>query len=113
MELWLQKSLEFISTSYVRGITISNAIIVLDEFQNMSGHEIDSLVTRMGDNCKIILCGDTQQSDLIKDKLQHNRILDIFREMREDFKFVEFGVRDIVRSGIVKRYLTTKYKMGV
>jgi phosphate starvation-inducible protein PhoH len=110
-KLKIQKSLEFISTSYVRGITIDNAIIVVDEFQNMSAHEIDSIATRVGKHCKLVLCGDTKQSDLHGDKSEHKQSLDIFRHM-DNIRFVEFGIEDIVRSGFVKHYLTIKHKLG-
>ena len=110
-KLKAQKSLEFISTSYVRGITIDNAIIVVDEFSNMNLHELDSVITRIGTNSKIIFCGDTKQSDLHNDKLEHTKFLKILGNMGE-FKFVEFGIDDIVRSKLVKSYLVAKYKLG-
>jgi predicted ribonuclease YlaK len=106
-----QKSLEFISTSFVRGITIDNAIIVVDEFSNLNFHENDSIVTRAGNNCKIIFCGDTKQSDLHGDRLEHVKFLEILNEMKM-FKIIRFGVDDIVRSGIVRQYLITKEKLG-
>jgi predicted ribonuclease YlaK len=106
-----QKSLEFISTSFVRGITIDNAIIVVDEFSNLNFHENDSLITRVGNNCKIIFCGDTKQSDLHGDKHEHIKFLEILNEMKM-FRIIRFGVDDIVRSGIVKNYLITKEKLG-
>jgi predicted ribonuclease YlaK len=110
-KLKTQKSLEFISTSFVRGITINNAVIIIDEFQNMTAHELDSVITRVGTNSKLILCGDTKQSDLDGDKYEHKTTLDIFRQM-ESVRFVEFGTQDIVRSGFVKQYLITKERMG-
>ena len=106
-----QKSLEFISTSFVRGITIDNAIIVVDEFQNCSMQELDSIVTRVGQNCKIVFCGDTKQTDLDRDKHEHIKFLEILNEMKM-FKIIRFGVGDIVRSGIVRSYLITKEKLG-
>lgn len=111
-KLKAQKSLEFISTSFVRGITIDNAIIVVDEFQNMSAQEIESVLTRLGDNSRLILCGDTRQSDLRdNDKLEHTQALDILRHM-DGVRFVDFSIEDIVRSGFVKNYLITKYELG-
>ena len=110
-KLKAQKSLEFISTSYVRGITIDNAIIVVDECSNMNLHELDSVITRIGTNSKIIFCGDTRQSDLHNDKLEHTKFLKILANMGE-FRFVEFGIDDIVRSKLVKSYLISKYKLG-
>lgn len=100
------KRIEFISTSYVRGITLENCFIIVDEFQNMNFHELDSIITRVGNNSKIFFCGDVEQSDLpdsgIKDFLK------ILRKM-PDFDIVEFGVEHIVRSALVKNYLTVKY----
>jgi predicted ribonuclease YlaK len=110
-KLKTQKSIEFMSTSFIRGITIHNAIFVVDEMQNLPMHELDSVFTRLGDNCKIIFCGDTPQSDLQKDKLEHIKFLNILSNMTA-FKFVKFGVDDIVRNPLVKEYLTTKYRMG-
>ncbi len=110
-KLKAQKSLEFISTSFVRGITIDNAIIVVDEFQNMSAHELDSIITRVGDNCKIIFCGDTRQSDLHNDKLEHTKFLNVLDAM-DAFRTIEFNVEDIIRSGLVREYLTVKDKLG-
>ena len=110
-KLKAQKSLEFISTSFVRGITIDNAIIVVDEFQNMTVHELDSIITRVGDNCKIVFCGDTRQSDLHNDKLEHVGFLKILDAM-DMFRCIQFGVEDIVRSPMVKQYLTIKDRLG-
>jgi phosphate starvation-inducible PhoH-like protein len=110
-KLKAQKSLEFISTSFVRGITIDDAVIVVDEFQNMTAHELDSVITRVGKNCKLILCGDTRQSDLHSDKYEHKKILDVFHQMHS-IGFVEFGIEDIVRSGFVREYLTVKSELG-
>jgi phosphate starvation-inducible PhoH-like protein/PhoH-like ATPase len=110
-KLKVQKSLEFISTSFVRGITIENAIIVVDEFSNLTFHELDSIITRVGQNCKIIFCGDTKQSDLDRDKHEHVRFLEILDRMGV-FEIIRFGVDDIVRSGMVRSYLITKENLG-
>lgn len=106
-KLKAQKSLEFISTSFVRGITIDDSIIVVDEFQNMTAHELDSIITRVGNNCKIIFCGDTRQSDLHNDKLEHVNFLKILNSL-DCFRSIEFGIDDIVRSGLVKSYLIAR-----
>jgi phosphate starvation-inducible PhoH-like protein/PhoH-like ATPase len=110
-KLKVQKSLEFISTSFVRGITIENAVVVVDEFQNMSFQELDSIITRVGQNCKIIFCGDTRQSDLDRDKHQHVRFLEILDRMGV-FEIIRFGVDDIVRSSMVRSYLLAKENLG-
>jgi predicted ribonuclease YlaK len=105
-----QGSIEFISTSYVRGITIDNAVIVVDEFSNLSSHELDSIITRAGENCRIVFAGDTKQSDLMNDKYEHVNFLKILQSMKS-FGIVNFGVEDIVRSGLVKEYLIAKDKL--
>lgn len=102
------KSIEFISTSYVRGVTLENCFIIVDEFQNMTFHELDSIVTRVGNNTRIAFCGDIDQSDLEDNGLEH--FMKIIRKMPE-FDIIEFGVEHIVRSALVKNYLTLKHKM--
>ena len=109
-----QDALEFISTSFIRGITISNAIIIIDEMQNLNFHELDSVITRLGDNCRIILCGDYFQSDFEKDRDKDgiNIFLDIIDRMKK-FEVIEFGWEDIVRSDLVRDYIMTKQFMGI
>jgi predicted ribonuclease YlaK len=111
-KLKAQKSLEFISTSYVRGITIDNAIILVDELENLTFHEASSIITRIGKNCKIIFCGDTRQSDLSQnDKFEHKKFLEVLNIMKE-FSTVTFGIDDIVRSSLVKNFLIAQDKLG-
>lgn len=109
-----QGTLSFWSTSFIRGITLDNCIIIVDEMQNLSSHELDSIITRVGNNSKIMFCGDTNQSDLIKQTERNgiNLFLKIIKEM-PSFDFVEFGINDIVRSGLVKQYLTKKYELKI
>lgn len=107
-----QGSLDFISTSYIRGTTIHDAVLVIDEFSNLNFHELCSIITRVGNNCKIIFCGDTKQSDLHGDKSEHLDFLRILNLMAQ-FKIVNFGVEDIVRSGLVKEFLIAKEKLGL
>lgn len=102
------KKIDFITTSYVRGVTLENCFIIVDEFQNMSFHELDSVVTRVGNNSKITFCGDIDQSDLDDNGLEY--FMKIIRKMPE-FDIIEFGVEHIVRSALVKSYLTLKHKM--
>lgn len=105
-------SFEFISTSYLRGITLDNAIIVIDEVQNMTMHEIDSILTRVGENSKVIVCGDFNQNDLSigykKQQSGMDDMVDILRKMKS-FELIEFNIEDIVRSGFVREYLLAKY----
>jgi phosphate starvation-inducible protein PhoH len=102
---------EFKTTSFIRGTTISDAVIIVDEIQNLSFHELDSIITRVGNNCKIIFCGDFNQADLAKNGMK--KFLDILKSMPE-FDLIEFGIQDIVRSGLVKNYLIAKehYESG-
>ena len=104
-----QETIKFWSTSFLRGTTIDNSIIIVDEFQNLNFHELDSIITRVGENCKIMFCGDGTQSDLIKTN-ERNGIVDFLKILRRmpSFDIIEFDLNDIVRSGIVKEYLLAK-----
>ena len=94
-------TVQFMSTSFIRGMTISNAIVVLDEMQNLTFHELDSIITRVGQNCKFIMCGDYYQSDFTKetDKTGILKFLSIIEQLK-NFTVVEFGWEDIVRSDL-------------
>jgi len=104
-----QGTISFWSTSFIRGTTLDNAIIIVDEFQNLNYHELDSIITRVGENSKIMFCGDATQSDLIKDR-ERNGIADFMKILRimPSVDIIEFSVEDIVRSGLVKEYLLAK-----
>ena len=108
-----QESIKFWSTSFLRGTTLDNAIVIVDEFQNLNFHELDSIITRVGENTKICFCGDSRQSDLQKDR-EKNGIIDFLSILRkmESFDIIEFGVDDIVRSGLVKEYIIAKMESG-
>ena len=108
-----QESIKFWSTSFLRGTTLDNAIIIVDEFQNLNFHELDSIITRVGENSKICFCGDAVQSDLTKTN-EKNGILDFMRIIRSmpSFDIIEFGIEDIVRSGLVKEYIVAKMEAG-
>ena len=102
-----QETISFWSTSFIRGTTLDNCIVLVDEMQNLNFHELDSIITRVGDNCKIMFCGDSTQTDLTKSN-EKNGILDfkrIIEIMEDDFGVVEFGLDDIVRSGLSKKLL--------
>ena len=109
-----QGSLFFLTTSFLRGITLDNAIIIVDECQNLNFHELDSITTRVGQDSKIIFCGDILQTDLQKqyEKEGMSKFMQILEAMNE-FEMVEFDIGDIVRSGFVKNYLINKIKLGV
>lgn len=102
--------INFLTTSYIRGTTFNDSVIIVDECQNMTFHELDSIITRVGKNCRIIFCGDFFQSDLKNSGLKD--FIKIINGMYE-FDFVEFGIPDIVRSDFVRSYLTEKYTKGI
>jgi predicted ribonuclease YlaK len=109
-----QETISFWSTSFIRGTTFDNAIILIDEMQNLNFHELDSIITRVGQDSKIIFCGDVRQSDLVKTH-ERNGIIDFMRiiETMEEFATVEFQLEDIVRSGLVRSYLISKTNLGL
>ena len=109
-----QGTISFWSTSFLRGTTLDNAIIIVDEFQNLNYHELDSIITRSGENTKICFCGDASQSDLTKTN-ERNGIMDFTKILRimPSFDFIEFGMEDIVRSGLCKEYIMAKHSMGM
>ena len=109
-----QESIKFWSTSFIRGTTLDNAIVIVDEFQNLNFHELDSIITRVGENSRIIFCGDASQTDLVKtnDRNGIHDFLNILRKM-PSFDIIEFGIDDIVRSGLVKEYIIAKLEVGL
>jgi len=109
-----QGTLFFLSTSFLRGLTFDNSIIIVDECQNLNFHELDTIITRVGQDSKIIFCGDFDQTDLIKqgEKNGLHDFLRILNEM-EEFNCLEFTLGDIVRSGFVRSYLINKIKLGI
>ena len=109
-----QETIDFWSTSFLRGTTLDDAIIIVDECQNLNFHELDSIMTRVGQDSKIVFCGDINQSDLVKTN-ERNGILDFQRilENMDEFTAIEFGIGDIVRSGLVKSYLISKMSLAL
>jgi predicted ribonuclease YlaK len=109
-----QGTIDFWSTSFIRGTTFDNAIILVDEFQNLNFHELDSIITRVGENTKIMFCGDATQTDLLKQN-ERNGISDFMRVLRimPSVDIIEFGVEDIVRSGLCKEYLLSKLELNL
>ena len=110
-----QETIKFWSTSFLRGVTLDNSVIIIDEMQNLNFHELDSIITRVGENTRIVFCGDAMQSDLVRDK-EKNGIHDFMRileMMPEDFAMIEMGVDDICRSGLVRNYLVAKNAAGL
>ena len=109
-----QGTIDFWSTSFIRGTTFDNAIIIVDEYQNLNFHELDSIMTRVGQDSKIMFCGDATQSDLTKTN-ERNGIMDFMRILRlmPSLDIIEFGVEDIVRSGLVKEYILSKMELNL
>lgn len=105
--------LNFISTSFVRGVTFDNSIIIVDEIQNLSFHELDSIMTRVGENCKIVFCGDFRQSDLrsTTEKQGLHNFMEILSGMK-NFERINFNQNDIVRSKLVKDYIVCKENLN-
>jgi phosphate starvation-inducible PhoH-like protein len=108
-----QESIKFWSTSFLRGTTLDNSIIIVDECQNLNFHELDSIITRVGDNSRIMFCGDATQSDLTKNN-ERDGILNFMKIIQRmpEFESIEFGIEDIVRSGLVKSYIVNKIAAG-
>lgn len=109
-----KRKIEFLSTSFIRGITFESTVIIVDEIANLSFHELDSVMTRIGDNCKIIFCGDFKQSDLkrTEEKQGLHNFMEILSGMKH-FEHVEFTQRDIVRSELVKSYIINKERLNI
>ena len=109
-----QGTISFWSTSFIRGTTLDNSVIIVDEFQNLNFHELDSIITRVGENTKIMFCGDATQSDLVKTN-EKNGIIDFMRILHQmpSMELIEFGLEDIVRSGLCKEYLVAKAELGM
>ena len=107
-----QGHIEFISTSFIRGMSFDNAIIIVDEMQNMTFEEIDTVMTRVGNQSKIIWCGDYRQTDLNKKKNDVSGLLKFFdiAYHMDAFTRIEFTPDDIVRSSLVKDYILAKLK---
>ena len=113
--LKVQGSIMFLTTSFLRGITLDNAIIIVDECQNLNFHELDTIMTRVGQDSKIIFSGDFFQTDLSKngEKEGMGVFMNIINNMEEFSVTIEFNIGDIVRSGLVRSYLINKIKQGV
>jgi|TARA_R100000234_G_scaffold49965_2_gene29922 predicted ribonuclease YlaK len=112
--LKVQDTISFWSTSFIRGTTLDRSIVIVDECQNLNFHELDSIMTRVGEDTKIMFCGDALQSDLVKTNERNGvyNFLGIIRNM-EEFGVTEFGIPDIVRSGLIRSYLIAKINAGL
>ncbi|QIW88523.1 hypothetical protein [Pseudanabaena phage PA-SR01] len=108
-----EKTIEFVSTSFIRGNNLDNCVAVIDEFQNCTYHELSSILTRFGENSRIIFSGDFFQSDLKYSDEQSGvlQFLKVLSLMEEDFKRVDFQISDVVRSGLVRRFLMAEHEL--
>ena len=108
-----QETVSFWSTSFIRGVTLDKCVIIVDEFSNLNFQELDSIITRVGEDAKIIFSGDYTQSDLTKTN-ERTGVLDFMKILQTmpSFSCTEFGIEDIVRSGMVREYLVSKINLG-
>ncbi len=107
-----QRVIEFLPTSFVRGITFDNSIIIIDECQNLNFHELDSVITRIGKDCKILFCGDFYQTDFVRENEKQGlkKFIKILNHLPQ-FANIEFSCDDIVRSDLVKSYILAKNEL--
>jgi phosphate starvation-inducible protein PhoH len=112
--LKMKRIIDFTTTSFLRGLTFNNAIVLVDEMQNMCFGELDTVMTRMGNNSKIIFCGDFRQSDLTSEREKAGLLnfINITKRMNK-FAYIEFEKNDIVRSGLVKDYIIKRTELGL
>lgn len=108
-EILKQKNIiEFVSTSFIRGITLSGCIVIVDECQNMNFGELNTIITRAGPNSRFIFCGDFRQDDLTSERYKEEsgivHFMNIIKRINT-FEFVNFTRDDIVRSDLVKEYI--------
>jgi len=107
-----RQSLEFISTSFIRGLTISNSVVIVDECQNMNWGELSTVMTRIGTNCKVLICGDTKQSDLSErdGKQDLLKLINVLKRLKT-FEFVQMTSEDIVRGEFCKNFIVECEKL--
>ena len=106
--------IDFLSTSFIRGTTLNNAVIILDEMQNCIFRELDTVITRVGNRARFIMCGDYYQSDFDK-KTDKEGILNFLKivDSMNSFRHIEFTWADIVRSDFVRDYIVTKESLKI
>lgn len=105
-------TIDFESTSFLRGMTFNDCIVIVDEFQNLNWMELKTVITRIGNNCKIIFSGDVLQSDLqFNEKHDASKFINVLKTMNE-FARIDFQVEDIVRSGLIKNFIKSVIKLG-
>jgi phosphate starvation-inducible protein PhoH len=108
---------KFMTSSFVRGLTFDNSIIIVDECQSMTYHELDTIITRVGESSKIVFCGDTRQDDLAtsRNRAEVSGLKEFLRVIKrvDSFETIQFTPDDIVRSGLVKEYILAKERLQV
>jgi phosphate starvation-inducible protein PhoH len=104
----------FMTTSFIRGITLHNSVIFIDECQNMTFHELDSIITRVGKDCRIIFSGDFRQDDFHNKRGEESGLSNFLKilEATGRFDMIDFEIKDIVRSDLVKDYIIAKHNLG-
>ena len=111
-----KNAIEFMSTSFIRGVTLANCIVIVDEAQNLSWEELNSIITRAGENCRFIFCGDFKQDDLTslryKEETGIRKFMDVIKRINS-FDFTEFTRDDICRSALVKDYIIACEELGI
>lgn len=107
--------IDFQSTSFMRGLTFDNTIIIIDEVQNMTSMELHTILTRIGNNTRFIMCGDYRQDDLADKRTEQSGLKQILEVLKliPSVSIVEFGIKDIVRSGFVKQYIIARNELGM
>lgn len=102
-------TVDFQTTSFIRGKTIRNCVLIIDEAQNMTASELNSIITRVGEHCRVIIAGDLRQTDL-NNRKEYSGLRDFMRIVAhmKSFDFIEFDVDDIVRSNFVREYIITR-----
>jgi phosphate starvation-inducible protein PhoH len=110
-----QGLVHFMTTSFIRGVTLRNATIIVDECQNMSFHELDSIITRIGEGCRVVFCGDFRQTDFTERSREKTGLPAFLRVLKamDEFDMIDFTVKDIVRSDFVKKYIIAKEDLGL
>ncbi len=108
-----KEQIDFMTTSFLRGLTFTNSVVLIDECQNLNWQELNTVLTRIGENCKVIMCGDIRQSDLDAKQGKHelSKVIDICRIM-DCFEFIHMTPEDIVRSGFVKDFILACEEYG-
>lgn len=106
--------IQFEGSAFFRGETFDNTIVIIDEAQNMSEMELYTLLTRVGENCKIIICGDVKQDDLTNERYKevsgYINILQILDRVPDYYEAINFEIDDIVRSGFVREFIIASTK---